>query len=140
MTVLTNSLAQIMWRNPLYLFRCTTVIKYLKAGPLKTVLIRLKPYENSLHDIPSSSTLSDDFRRHFEPSHHRTLLASIGPSLVQIDDDVFNDLGIGWLLDLMKQHYLEDRNGSMFGPKYSMGAASSQEPLDSTGNSLGTLA
>ena len=114
-----------MWRNPPCPLCCTTVIKYLKPGPLKTVLVRLKPYEHSLHDIPSSSTLSDDFRCHFETSQHRTLLASIGPSLVQIDDEVFNNLGIGWLLELMKQRYLEDRDGSMFGPKYSVGAASS---------------
>ena len=126
-----------MWRIHPCPFRCTTVIKYLKAGPLKTVLLHLKPYKSNLHDIPTPSTISDNFRCQFETDQHRTLLATIGPSLVQIEDDVFNNLGIGWMLELMKQHYLEDRDGSMFGHKYSVGDVSSQEPLDSTGEKLG---
>ena len=119
-------------------FSLSTVIKHLKPGPLKDVLLRLRPHEPSLHDIPESSTLSHEFRSYFQQEHNRNLLAAIGPSLAKIDNGVFYDLGIGWCLDLMKQHYLEDSDGSLFGA-HCLGGARELDGHDNTGGKSGAL-
>jgi len=120
-------------------FSLSTVINHLKPGPLKDVLLRLRPHEPSLHDIPESSTLSDEFRSYFQQERNRKLLTTIGPLLVKIDNGVFHDLGIGWCLDLMKQHYLEDRDGSLFGARCLGGARELVDGHDDTGGKSGAL-